>query len=107
MLPTSAGVEPATSWSSVGRRIQLSHRGKAYVFVKEIGYIQKGGNSEMKNICLLSQRWALLKERICSSREQILYLMVSPIWHNSMSLMPYDNPCIVSSKANVFVKEIG
>ena len=24
MLPTSAGVEPATSWSPVGRRIQLS-----------------------------------------------------------------------------------
>ena len=27
MLPTLAGVEPATSWSPVGRRIQLSHRG--------------------------------------------------------------------------------
>ena len=30
MLPTSAGVEPATSWSPVGRRIQLSHRGRLY-----------------------------------------------------------------------------
>ena len=28
MLPTSAGVEPATSSSPVGRRIQLSHRGR-------------------------------------------------------------------------------
>ena len=28
MLSTSAGVEPATSWSPVGRRIQLSHRGR-------------------------------------------------------------------------------
>ena len=28
MLPTSAGVEPGTSWSPVGRRIHLSHRGK-------------------------------------------------------------------------------
>ena len=28
MLPTSAGVEPATSWSSGGQRIQLSHRGR-------------------------------------------------------------------------------
>ena len=28
MLPTSAGVEPGTSWSPVGRRIQLSHRGR-------------------------------------------------------------------------------
>ena len=30
MLPTSAGVEPASSWSPVGRRIQLSHRGRQY-----------------------------------------------------------------------------
>ena len=28
MLPTSAGVEPATSLSPVGRRIQMSHRGR-------------------------------------------------------------------------------
>ena len=28
MLPTSAGVEPATSWSPVGRSIQVSHRGQ-------------------------------------------------------------------------------
>ena len=27
ILPTSAGVEPATSWSPIGRRIQLIHRG--------------------------------------------------------------------------------
>ena len=33
MLPTSAGVEPATSWSPVGRRIQLSHRGRQFVCV--------------------------------------------------------------------------
>ena len=30
MLPTSAGVEPTTSWSPVGQRIQLSHRGRPY-----------------------------------------------------------------------------
>ena len=34
MLPTSAGVEPATSWSPVGRRIQLSHRGQLGMHVK-------------------------------------------------------------------------
>ena len=34
MLPTSAGVEPATSWSPVGRRIQLSHRGAYFFYVK-------------------------------------------------------------------------
>ena len=30
MLPTLAGVEPSTSWSPVGRRIQLSHRGRLH-----------------------------------------------------------------------------
>ena len=30
MLLTSAGVEPATSWSPVGRRIQLSHQGRLH-----------------------------------------------------------------------------
>ena len=30
MLPTSAGVKPVTSWSPVGRRIQLSHRGRYF-----------------------------------------------------------------------------
>ena len=30
MWPTSAGVEPATSRSPVGRRIQLSHRGRLW-----------------------------------------------------------------------------
>ena len=34
MLPTSAGVEPATSWSPVRRRIQLSHRGRPQSPVK-------------------------------------------------------------------------
>ena len=28
ILPTSVGVEPATSWSPVGRHIQMSHRGR-------------------------------------------------------------------------------
>ena len=33
MLPTSAGVEPTTSWSPVGRRIQLSHQGRLPLYV--------------------------------------------------------------------------
>ena len=36
MLPTSAGVEPETSWSPVGRRIQLSHRGRLNVEGKRV-----------------------------------------------------------------------
>ena len=34
MLPTSAGVEPATSWSPVGLCIQLSHRGRPPYIIK-------------------------------------------------------------------------
>ena len=34
MLPTSAGVEPATSWSAVGRRIQLIYQGRFLVICK-------------------------------------------------------------------------
>ena len=42
MLPTSAGVEPATSWSPVGRRIQLSHRGRPFqVLRKKNAYIKE------------------------------------------------------------------
>ena len=41
MLPTSAGIEPATSWSPVGRRIQLSHRGRQASSWK--GFTPKGG----------------------------------------------------------------
>ena len=35
MLPISAGVEPATSWSPVGRRFQLSHRGRPLFKLKQ------------------------------------------------------------------------
>ena len=36
MLPTSVGVEPATSWSAVGQRIQLSHRGRLHKPIQTI-----------------------------------------------------------------------
>ena len=45
MLPTSAGVEPATSWSPVGRRIQLSHRCRQLGSVKVYEFY---GNSMCK-----------------------------------------------------------
>ena len=39
MLPTSVRVEPATSWSPVGRRIQLSHQGRLTSwYVVEMGW---------------------------------------------------------------------
>ena len=39
MLPTSVGVEPATSWSPVGRHIQLSHRGRLLKQNKDLDQI--------------------------------------------------------------------
>ena len=40
MLPTSVGVEPVTSWSPVGRRIQLSHQGRLLLIYKSPRYFQ-------------------------------------------------------------------
>ena len=49
MLPTSAGVEPATSWSPVGRCIQLSHRGLFTAHVILIIYTQQQQKSTQCN----------------------------------------------------------
>ena len=44
MLLTSAGFEPVTSWSPVGRRIQLSHRDRlTYMYVVELFFFCGGG----------------------------------------------------------------
>ena len=63
MLPTSVGVEPATSWSPVGRRIQLSHGGwHAHGAVKIVFHIQveeKHGPGRPK------ATWKQLTERDC------------------------------------------
>ena len=40
MLPTSAGFEPATSWSPVGRRIQLSHWGRLAIVYKRQNFLK-------------------------------------------------------------------
>ena len=39
MIPTSAGVKPATSCSPVGRRIQLSHRGQHILLVPNFSFL--------------------------------------------------------------------
>ena len=55
MLPTSAGVEPVTSWSPVGRRIQLSHRGR------------------------LEATWPCRKKAKCQCMTIILAILVDPL----------------------------
>ena len=41
MLPTSAGVEPATPWSPVGRRIHLSYRARLNVWLNKATYLEE------------------------------------------------------------------
>ena len=52
MLPTSAGVEPATFWSPVGWRIQLSHRGRLRQKLTTVLLVST--EKQEKNISLIS-----------------------------------------------------
>ena len=68
MLPTSAGVEPATSWSPVGRRIQLSHRSRLVRSAKTHENLTWDWNKGRARVvgCLSSwtQRWAVTLEPV-------------------------------------------
>ena len=48
MLPTSVGAEPATSWSSVGRRIQLSHWG--WLFLRKMKHLREWINFQGRQL---------------------------------------------------------
>ena len=50
MLPTSAEVEPATSWSPVGRRIQLSHQGRPDSLEQMCGTLNVKYNAVIPNM---------------------------------------------------------
>ena len=66
MLPTSAGVEPATSWSPVGRRIQLSHRGRQALANNKL-FSTKGHGVFDHDLCL--QCYLLLSTNVTSKFE--------------------------------------
>ena len=53
ILPASAGVEPATSWSPVGRCIQLSHRGGRFkgICYKEAALTDASGSNLQTTFC--------------------------------------------------------
>ena len=50
MLPTSAAIEPATSWSPVRRRIQLSHRGRPRGLNPWPPRLQSDGASKLETV---------------------------------------------------------
>ena len=65
------GAEPATSWSPVGRRIQLSHRGKnSYLEIF----------ASLGNIWLRSYFGLLLKERILSLWVHFFSAIIAPMF---------------------------
>ena len=63
MLPTSVGVEPATSWSPVGRRNQLSRQGRLLSRVPSMGILLSIGldkSEYLVNIFLISPQKHML-----------------------------------------------
>ena len=57
MLPTSAGVEPVTSWSPVGRRFQQSHRGRLWWSTFQITLISDYNRKQLN--LTVSSSWYL------------------------------------------------
>ena len=76
MLPTSAGVEPATSWSPVGQRIQLNHRGRHIFFL--FLYKNKKQNNK-KQLLLIFQLGAFLEVNF------LFLAWVELSWHSQQS----------------------
>ena len=56
MLPTSARVEPATSWSPVGWRIQLSHQGRLSWGGQIVNWLAISNRSP-QYLCTYQVRW--------------------------------------------------
>ena len=88
MLPTSAGVEPATSWSPVGRRIQLSHRGRPFLsgdmgrlsYELELNFYQSYQTSG--NIWVFPWRAGNTRNFPC---RRYVYTEIRVVWHISPS----------------------
>ena len=88
MLPNSVGVEPATSWSPVWRRIQLSHRRRYTVYITRsllvpIPY-QKNTNHSTESLSLPSKMVSTSARHLscmswCWAREYIIKLMADVV----------------------------
>ena len=68
MLPISAGVEPATSWNPVGRRIQLSHRGRLHEMSKPVFWENKKNILKCHVLTCLSRVLSRARENRKNSR---------------------------------------
>ena len=71
MLLTSAGVEPATSWSPVGRCIQLSHRGRLVLVVDTLFSDTQSKENEPEPLANDDFTWRLPKFKIHKKGEAV------------------------------------
>ena len=85
MLPTSAGVEPATSWSPVGRRIQLSHRGR-YTFAIHDTYTGRCSFSNLRDTSVQELTHFRLNAGTPISPDTILCVQSTLVISNSKGL---------------------
>ena len=87
ILPTSAGVEPMTSWSPVGRRIQLSHWGRPILIrlCKHLTESLLGTHVQRYIFWVVVQLLTLCMLRKNFSRQHfeifLLFFLENRIWH--------------------------
>ena len=81
MLPTSAGVEPMTSWSPVRRRIQLSHRGRQIWYEKKTKYSMKDEKKKIpqslyKTVLVGTKANTILAKQTCCIQTKMYRFMI-------------------------------
>ena len=91
MLPTLAGVEPVTSWSPVGRRIQMSHPGRPFN-----SYPIAPDQEKLSRYFF----FLFLHENVCCRHSSEVLLMTIPnmysmyLWRNKKNINPlYTDTC--------------
>ena len=90
-LPTSAGVEPATSWSPVGRRIQLSHRGRLRKLERKFFYTYK------RRFYLLITTWYTLTFKLSIQFvRHAFHMWFLLIFYNDVYRRKFPPPCLGS-----------
>ena len=80
MLPTSAEVEPATSWPPVGWRIQLSHRGRQISCLKNESVLNGGIKTPEENYASIQFEW--IKNGMKTFKDCLVY-------YNNLDCKPF------------------
>ena len=99
MLPTSAGVEPATSWSPVGRRIQLSHRGRP----GNVGHFLSSPREREKRDSRRDERDGQARKRNRNESEETEEMKTFPLYPNLLQgqALPNCKPISVGNPSDI------